>query len=470
MQRARNAIAWLLAGMLVASGAWALAIHRRTATSSKVLTSTAAPPRASVPVPAALIGHQRVWLMTLTVFEHMAANAEAKASLARSAIYVLNREGKVPPPALTSGLDVIPTMNFRNERHLAEAITQKKVPAGIRAILYDNENWSFTPLAQRRDPVSYYEQASELAHSHGYQFVATPGPAGVDPGIAASADVVDIQAQGDQSSPAHYEKFVAPIARAVRAANPDAVIVSGLSTNHGRVLPTPRELVSIADSVSSDVSGYWLNIPPPGPGRPSLPQYQIGLRFLEVLGQAAGATGPTTIVQYDPWSATGALAGNLSVAATADGSCFAASLTLGAPNAFRCMTAHGKKYDPCFVSPTHKTEVACVAAPWSTSVEILHLSAGLPPPNPVPANPETYPWALTLANGEHCLATTGSIRVVAGVDLSYACISSGGAIPTVSSGAQTSTPSETYVFWTVELAASPSARKLSPIDVSEAWV
>lgn len=159
---------------------------------------------------------------------------------------------------------------------------QLGVPNGVYGVVVDLEHWSFTPLQEQQNPEQYYEEASTLLHSRGLKLVATPGldlfkgvgkgplyeqilSSGLYTSLAKIADVVDIQAQSLENSPALYAQFVTSAARQIRDANPSVTILAGLTTS-GRngVVPTGSVLVEDASAVQSSVSGFWINIPSPG--------------------------------------------------------------------------------------------------------------------------------------------------------------------------------------------------------------
>lgn len=129
---------------------------------------------------------------------------------------------------------------------------------------------------------------------------------------------------------------------------------------------------------------------------------------------SAAATPVTVVHTAAPWTATG----HLTVASrgTAPGSCFTTSLAAPAPTAYRCFGGNAL-LDPCFVSPVSDRTVACLATPWSRA-QVLTLRT--PPPAPVRTGSGRY-WALQLADGTRCVAATGTVPQVAGVDLSYSC-------------------------------------------------
>jgi len=235
--------------------------------------------------------HSRYFIMSTLVLNEMVANPKLRQDLTGDIIYVLiSRKHKLS--AQTAGLTLKYTQYFTNETTLANDINN--LPTNTQAILYDNEPWSYTPINQQQNIVSYYQKAYTLADQHNLQFIATPVIKNKSSitlaNIAKQSNVFDIQSQYDQASSSTYADHVIPIAKAIKNINPNTVILSGLSTNPKAGVPTPTQLYDDANSVKSYVSGYWLNIPAKPSicktltnstnGRCAGPQPQIGIQFL----------------------------------------------------------------------------------------------------------------------------------------------------------------------------------------------
>jgi hypothetical protein len=128
--------------------------------------------------------------------------------------------------------------------------------------------------------------AADLLHAHHLRLIGTPsvslvnivapGPgrvfprfidAGIAGGVAKSADVIDIQAQGSVRDPQLYTSFVTEAAAQARLANPEVIVLAGLSTNPsgagGDV--SVDQLAADVRMTQAAVEGYWLNVPVPGP-------------------------------------------------------------------------------------------------------------------------------------------------------------------------------------------------------------
>lgn len=142
----------------------------------------------------------------------------------------------------------------------------------------------------------------------------------------------------------------------------------------------------------------------------------VGSSAVHAAARPSAPSAPATTVVHTvaPWTASGHL--TVASSGAAPGSCFTSSLAAPAPTTYRCF--HGNALlDPCFVSPTSDRTVACLATPWSTA-QVLTLRAALPAPVRTGSG---RLWALQLADGTHCVAATGTVPQVHGVNLSYSC-------------------------------------------------
>jgi hypothetical protein len=134
--------------------------------------------------------------------------------------------------------------------------------------------------------------------------------------------------------------------------------------------------------------------------------------------QPAGAAKPrvTTTITFHAYDSAGQL--TIKVGDVARGRCWTTSIAAPVAGAYRCFAAN-QILDPCFAPPTKApTEVACVANPWADAV-VLHLTGALPKSNP--SDYIARPWALRLDDGVSCVASTGTVPSVHGIDLGYHC-------------------------------------------------
>jgi hypothetical protein len=173
-------------------------------------------------------------------------------------------------------------LSWADESVFEEWIRKDWIPKTVTTVMYDPENWPSTPPGERDDPVGAMRAFSTIARAHGWRVVLTPSPSLVTvPGgvctvapnesiesayvrcdiagqAAMLADVVETQAQHLETDPFAYRSFVAATAEQARAANPNILVVSGLSTNFTE---SPVVLYSAWRSVRDLVDGHYLAIP-----------------------------------------------------------------------------------------------------------------------------------------------------------------------------------------------------------------
>lgn len=150
-------------------------------------------------------------------------------------------------------------------------------------LLYDPESWDYTPPSEQQNPFDALAHAGQWAHRHGYQLISAPARdlantctifpklkdetitgwylrTGIAAVAARYADGVSIQSQAETTS-GRYEPMVRDAAIQVRAANPYALVLAGVSTRYG----TAQQMAAAAQSVAQLTDGYWLNVPGPDP-------------------------------------------------------------------------------------------------------------------------------------------------------------------------------------------------------------
>jgi hypothetical protein len=241
------------------------------------------------------------WLLTQSALADLQVDPVARALLRRSQLSEILRPGQSPVPGFDAGI----VAAFPSASALMAAITGGQLPPGTSAVLYDPETWAFTPEAEQRTVVEAARRAAALAHAHGLRFVVAPGLdltavlAPAEPGprwrvflalrlaasLAATADVIDLQAQSLERNAGAYSRFVVAAAAQARAANPAIRVLAGLSTNPPGPPVTARELTAAATGSLGALDGYWLNIPARGQRCPSCgpASPQLGIALLRAL-------------------------------------------------------------------------------------------------------------------------------------------------------------------------------------------
>jgi hypothetical protein len=199
----------------------------------------------------------------------------------------------------------MPAVTFGSYAELKKALDSGRLSKDVKAVLYDNEAWEFTPPEEQQDIAKFEKLAADAVHSHGLLFVATPATdltrilspqvktrrydeylrLGIAGAAAQYADIYEIQAQGSEDNLAVYTQFVKQAAAQARAANPQVKVFAGLSTNPSGKHVTAKGLYDAIMATRSDVDGYWLNIPAGGSHCPRCgeAQPQVAVELIKML-------------------------------------------------------------------------------------------------------------------------------------------------------------------------------------------
>ncbi len=220
------------------------------------------------------------WLLNGPGVTALAASPIANQLLTNAAPFVLVGKNAPRVPASWNAVQVA---SFTSYGSIRQALSSATIPPDVRAILYDNERWQFTPAEEQHDPASFMQLAADLVHSRHLLFITAPAvnivremssETGGSPyvrylrlGLAANAaryaDVYDIQAQGSERNVSRYAAFVNQAAAQARQANPRVRVLAGISTNPSGQHVSADDVVAAIDATRSSVDGYWLNIPRP---------------------------------------------------------------------------------------------------------------------------------------------------------------------------------------------------------------
>lgn len=155
------------------------------------------------------------------------------------------------------------------------------MPAHVEAVLYNNEEWTWTPEGELANPEETARRFAKLAHQQGLTFIAAPHPPGegnrLFEGDARHADILDLQVQDSESDPATYAQRVRESIEYARSVNPDVKVIAQVTSNPDKLGPaaddgiaTPDEVATVVGNVAGedavDVDGYlpWIFDSPAG--------------------------------------------------------------------------------------------------------------------------------------------------------------------------------------------------------------
>lgn len=214
-----------------------------------------------------------------------------------------------PALAQLSAPAALATARFTNENALAAAVTSGTLPLGTRAVMF--QDGPRTPRAQQHNPAAYYKRAAQVAHSAGLLLIAAPATnlvlaraprtrpgrlygaflkLGIAGAVARTADVYEIDAQGNQAHPSRYASFVRQVSSQATAAHPGVELLAGLSTNPNGVRQSSLALLKAAVTTRTGVAGFALNDPgsPRQCKRCGVWYAKTARAFLNGLNQAGG--------------------------------------------------------------------------------------------------------------------------------------------------------------------------------------
>jgi hypothetical protein len=243
------------------------------------------------------------WLFNGPGIAAIAADAKASRFLDNSQPFVMSGRNVA---AIPPGWNAIPFASFTSFRGIKSAFKGGMVADDVEGIIYDNENWKFTPEDEQQNPAGYEKRTADLVHARGLLFLTAPAvdlvavlapesqttlyDAYLRLGIAADAaryaDVVDIQAQGSERDTTFFANFVGQAAAQARWANPNVLVLAGISTNPSGQRVTANDILRAIAATRDSVDGYWFNIPSPSEYCPSCNNFRPDIA-IEVLRRLA---------------------------------------------------------------------------------------------------------------------------------------------------------------------------------------
>jgi hypothetical protein len=220
------------------------------------------------------------------------------------------------PPAneVPSGWSAIPTQHYTSfepcpastsdcTSFSSDVSSGALAGSGIRAVMFDDENWAKTPADEKTGVCSYMKQFAELAHANGLTSIVAPDQNLASPGVitafeggestdwqaylrlglascaaASGTNLYNIMSQAFETywcggqgaacegSEADFTNFVTQAALQAKAVSPGIGVTAGLSTNP-RYNVTPQAMYQDSLNVRHLVPGFWLNVAgsPPDP-------------------------------------------------------------------------------------------------------------------------------------------------------------------------------------------------------------
>jgi len=200
-----------------------------------------------------------------------------KQVLGSPATYALVSAGSGAVPR-----QAIPAQDFSAYADLQSALQSGGMVPGVKAALYDPENWAATPSAEQQNPVHYMQLFGQAARSHGYTGILAPardlaqvsGAACSQAtgetltqaylrcsiaSAAAYAPVFVIQAAPVETDLPQFTQLVQQASAQARAANRTVVVLVTLSTEPNGVPVSATVLTQAARAALPYVQGFLPN-------------------------------------------------------------------------------------------------------------------------------------------------------------------------------------------------------------------
>lgn len=273
---------------------------RQVPTAPPIVGTT--PTREATPSATAAGSTALHWIIGGATLGNLLQASPADAGLLQS--FFDNPRTIVPGSGIPPGWQSVAAKTFTSVQSLQKVVSSG-VGSGTQAVLYDNESWSLTPVGEQEAPAQYEAMAGQLVHQRHLLFVSTPAMdlvtvLGVQPGetrdaaylrlniageAARAADVIDIQAQGEETNLAQFTSFVKQATAQARQANPQVIVLAGITTNHSGNRASAEQMFAAVQATRSIVDGYWLNDPAGGTACPNCtgPYPAVSLAFLRQL-------------------------------------------------------------------------------------------------------------------------------------------------------------------------------------------
>jgi hypothetical protein len=171
--------------------------------------------------------------------------------------YVFGAYGDAKYAGLLPGIKVVTWTSLAAIQSNAPNFPTLKSKYGVSVIGYDLEQ-ALSPASDLNNPVGSMQKASQIVHSYGMKFLATPGYPFINPTFASQvspySDSYIIQATCLDGNSNRYHNAVTGISNAIKTANPYTIILSGLSLGQASV----TGMEQCWSLVAPNVHGVWV--------------------------------------------------------------------------------------------------------------------------------------------------------------------------------------------------------------------
>jgi hypothetical protein len=169
-----------------------------------------------------------------------------------------------------------PVLSYTSYARFSSDIRSGAIRYHYKWVMYDPENWSATPVGERRAPVKYMALFGQLAHAHGLKVIQAPAldlgavtdsvlprhrgesvdqwyvRVDIAGAAAASGDIYLLQDESNTTAGGQYAPMFNTTEGQARAANSKVLVFSEVSTVNG----TAAQMATAAKSIRPD--GFYV--------------------------------------------------------------------------------------------------------------------------------------------------------------------------------------------------------------------
>jgi hypothetical protein len=219
------------------------------------------------------------WLMGAGTLAGITAADPVTAAQVLNAPTTYGTGSSLTASPIQPGLAATPVLTYTSYAQFAADVANARIAFPYQWVMYDPEKWTQTPLNEQQDPARYMTLFGQLAHAHGLKVIQAPAlglgyvagavtprlqgetivhwylRAGLAAAAAAAGDIVDVQAESQETSLPAYDTLVTGAQAQAQTANPTVQVAAEVSTYNGTV----AQMTAAAQSVSPD--GYYVAAP-----------------------------------------------------------------------------------------------------------------------------------------------------------------------------------------------------------------
>jgi hypothetical protein len=217
-----------------------------------------------------------VWIMTAGNVQSMSLQDASMAAHFFNTSASYGAGASLVKTPVQARYDTTPVLAYTSYARFSSDIRSGAIRYRYKWVMYDPENWSATPAGERQNPVKYMTLFGQLAHAHGLKVIQAPSldlatvagsvlprqpgesadqwfvRADIAGKAAAAGDIFQLQDESNTTAGGQYAYMFNTTERQARAANPDVLVFSEVSTDDA----TAAQMAAAAKSITPD--GFYV--------------------------------------------------------------------------------------------------------------------------------------------------------------------------------------------------------------------